>query len=204
MLGHLVDHDEVLLITGMILRLVVHAQKLDYTSVFEQNDILIPVPAVVPAPLGQVPRGELGDVAPDHLRHLGAVRSHDPDASRAAYEAVQQAASMMSNASQLEQDLINALQTRYTWPAPADRSEQEQAYAEAMRQVWKEHPDDGDVAALTAEAVMMLRPWKLWSPEGEPAPETPEIRAVLEAGLEIAPDHPALCHLYIHTMEAAQ
>ena len=44
--------------------------------------------------------------------------------------------------------------------------------------------------------------WKLWSPEGIPAPETPEIRSILEAGLERWPDHPALCHLYIHTMEA--
>ncbi len=101
-----------------------------------------------------------------------------------------------------EKALIEALRTRYAWPAPEDRSTLEQAYAEAMRAVRTAHPDDGDVAALAAEAVMMLRPWKLWSHEGEPAPETPEIRSVLEAGLERFPDHPALCHLYIHAMEA--
>jgi tetratricopeptide (TPR) repeat protein len=124
------------------------------------------------------------------------------EASQAAYEAVQTAVAKMSNGTEAEQALIEALQTRYAWPAPKDRSELEKAYAEAMRQVWAAHPDDGDVAALTAEAVMMLRPWKLWTPEGEPAPETPEIRRILEAGLERAPNHPALCHLYIHTMEA--
>ena len=36
----------------------------------------------------------------------------------------------------------------------------------------------------------------------ESAPETPEIRAILEPALERWPDHPALAHLYIHTMEA--
>ena len=36
----------------------------------------------------------------------------------------------------------------------------------------------------------------------EPAPETPEIREIIERALEHSPDHPALAHLYIHTMEA--
>jgi len=124
------------------------------------------------------------------------------EASRAAYDAVQSAVGKMGGGTEAEQALIEALQFRYAWPAPEDRTELEQAYADAMREVWAANPEDGDVAALTGEALMMLRPWKLWSPEGEPAPETPEIRSVLEAGLEHSPDHPALCHLYIHTMEA--
>ena len=124
------------------------------------------------------------------------------EASQAAYEAVQRAAAETEGLTRLEQALIQALQERYTWPAPEDRTELEQAYADAMREVWATHSDDGDVAALTGEALMMLRPWKLWSPEGEPAPVTAEIRRVLEAGLKHSPDHPALCHLYIHTMEA--
>jgi len=124
------------------------------------------------------------------------------EASQVAYESIQTAVAKMGNATDAEKALIEALQTRYALPAPEDRTELEQAYAEAMRQVWAAYPEDGDVAALTGEALMMLRPWKLWSAEGEAAPETPEIRAVLEAGLEHSPDHPALCHLYIHTMEA--
>jgi tetratricopeptide (TPR) repeat protein len=71
-----------------------------------------------------------------------------------------------------------------------------------MRKVYAQHPDDADVAALTAEALMQLRPWKLWSPEGVPAPELAEIRRVLEGALARWPEHPALCHLYIHAMEA--
>ena len=39
--------------------------------------------------------------------------------------------------------------------------------------------------------------------DGQPAAETPEILEVLESGLEQWPDHPALCHLYIHAIEAS-
>jgi tetratricopeptide (TPR) repeat protein len=49
---------------------------------------------------------------------------------------------------------------------------------------------------------MQLRPWGLWSHDGVAAPETPAIRAVLEPALDRWPEHPALCHFYIHTMEA--
>ncbi len=122
--------------------------------------------------------------------------------NRGAYETVQLAVEKMGAGTSTEQALIQALAARYAWPAPEDRSELELAYADAMREVWAAYPGDGDVAALTGEAVMMLRPWKLWSPDGVPAPETPEIRAVLEAGMKIAPEHPAIRHLYIHTMEA--
>lgn len=123
-------------------------------------------------------------------------------ASQAAHEAIRLAVEKMDAATDVEKALILALQQRYAWPAPADRTELEQAYAGAMREVWAAYPEDADVVALTGEALMMLRPWELWSPEGEPAPETPEIRQVLEAGLRHAPNHPALNHLYIHTMEA--
>jgi len=124
------------------------------------------------------------------------------EASQAAHEAVQKAVAASGGASEAEKALIGALQTRYAVPAPEDRTALNQAYADAMREVWAAHPEDADVAALTAEAVMLLRPWKLWTPEGEPAPETPEIRSILETGLAGAPDHPGLCHYYIHTMEA--
>jgi tetratricopeptide (TPR) repeat protein len=122
--------------------------------------------------------------------------------SRGAFEATQEAVARMDEATEAEKALIGALQVRYTMPAPEDRTALEAAYADAMRKAWVAHPDDGDVAALTGEALMLLRPWELWTPEGEPAPEIPEIRSVLEAGLARFPDHPALCHFYIHAMEA--
>ncbi|MFT4647884.1 MAG: tetratricopeptide (TPR) repeat protein [Glaciecola sp.] len=125
------------------------------------------------------------------------------EACAGAYEALVQAERLSSPIRPLEQALIQALFTRQPSPnVEEDRAPLEKAYANAMRRIYKEYSDDPDVVALTGESLMNLRPWKLWSPEGVAAPEVFEIRQVLEAGLERWPDHPALCHLYIHTMEA--
>lgn len=108
-----------------------------------------------------------------------------------------------SKTTKLERALIKALAQRYAVPVPADRRPLNEAYANAMRKVYQQCPDDPLVAALFAESRMNLRPWKHWTPEGQPAPETPGIVAVLEKAQKRSPDHPALCHLYIHTMEAS-
>ncbi|MHC4136937.1 MAG: tetratricopeptide repeat protein [Planctomycetota bacterium] len=123
-------------------------------------------------------------------------------AGRAAHEALQRAMAVSDDEAPAEKALIGALGARYAWPVPEDRTPLDRAYAEAMRKVHAAHPDDPDICALTGEALLQLRPWALWSPEGDPAPETPEIRRVLEAGLVRWPKHPALAHLYIHAMEA--
>ncbi len=125
------------------------------------------------------------------------------ETSLAAHSALERSLAEIDGCTAVERDLIEALRVRYpTARLAGDRAPLEAAYADAMRRVRTAHPDDADVAALTAEALMMLRPWKLWAPDGTPAPETPEIREVLESALARWPDHPALCHLYIHTMEA--
>ncbi len=126
----------------------------------------------------------------------------DEATTKAALDTLVKAASALDDETPAERALVEAMRARFAMPVPADRSGLDRAYAEAMRRVRATHTDDPDVCALTAEAVMQLRPWKLWSPEGEPAPETPEIRRILEEGLARWPKHPALCHLYIHTMEA--
>ncbi len=125
-----------------------------------------------------------------------------PDACRAAFEATAAADARVGRSSPVERALIEALAARYPSPDAGPRAAPDAAFAEAMREVRRAHPDDADVAALTAEALMQLRPWKLWSPAGEPAPELAEIRRVLEPALRRWPDHPALCHFYIHAMEA--
>ncbi len=125
-----------------------------------------------------------------------------PEAIEQAFSARLQAELAVAGCTPVERDLIAALALRCPSPKPGDRDPIEADYAEAMRGVYRAHPDDSDVAALTAEALMLLRPWELWSPEGEPAPELAEIRGVLEPALARWPDHPALCHLYIHAMEA--
>ncbi|MEM1447572.1 MAG: tetratricopeptide repeat protein [Planctomycetota bacterium] len=130
-------------------------------------------------------------------------------ATEAAAEALVRAAAELDDETEVERALVEALTARFDAPGVGEseragfgRTGLDRAYADAMRAVRARFPDDADVCALTGEAVMQLRPWGLWSPEGEPAPETPEVRSILEPGLERWPDHPAMCHLYIHAMEA--
>ena len=77
------------------------------------------------------------------------------------------------------------------------------AYAEAMKAVAKEFPQDLDVQTLYAEALMNLHAWKLWTAEGKPAPGTEQIVATLESVLARDPQHPGANHYYVHTMEAS-
>ena len=127
----------------------------------------------------------------------------DEPAVELAWEASRKAVALAGGATPVERDLIQALATRYAQTPPEDRRHLDEAYAAAMREVWRAHPDDADVGTLFAEALMDLRPWDLWSPEGEPRPETAEIMATLEAAMELDPLDPGPNHFYIHTMEAS-
>ena len=108
-----------------------------------------------------------------------------------------------ANGTPLERDLIEALAMRYATPVPEDRDPLNEAYAAAMRELYRRHQDDSLVVSLTAESLMNLQPWLHWNADGTAGKQTPEIIEVLEAGLEQWPHHPSLCHLYIHTMEAS-
>lgn len=126
-----------------------------------------------------------------------------PDKAKTAWEALTKARELAPGAGATEQALIAALGTRYANPQPEDRSPLDRAYADAMRQVWKAHPDDADVATLFAESMMDLRPWDLWTSGGKPQPGTEEIQATLERALRLDPRNPGVNHLYIHVMEAS-
>ena len=127
----------------------------------------------------------------------------DSAACLAAHEAVSRAVLLESSSSRVERALILALRQRYAWPPPESRASLDSAYADAMRLVHRQFPDDVDVAALFADAMMNLRPWDLWTPGGLPQPGTPEIVSTIESALAKEPDHPGACHFYIHTMEAS-
>ena len=103
----------------------------------------------------------------------------------------------------MEQALIEALSHRYANPQPDNRAALDQAYADAMRSVWKSFPDDPDVGALFAEAMMDLRPWDQWTSAGDPQPGTEEILATLDGVLKLNLNHPLANHLYIHAVEAS-
>ena len=124
-----------------------------------------------------------------------------PDDEPKAYELAQKAVSLKGRASARERAYIEALAQRYSGKAE-DRAARDQAYADAMREVAKRYPDDLDAASLFAEAMMDLRPWAYWAPDGTPYPGTLEVVATLERVLARNPDHPLATHLYIHAVEA--
>jgi tetratricopeptide (TPR) repeat protein len=126
---------------------------------------------------------------------------------RRAYEATRRATELAADAPPVERDLIWALTSRYPGPDPSDEiSRSPEAYAQAMREVQATHPDDLDVGALCAEALINVTAWALWDlPAGEPAEgaHTLEAKRVLESALARAGgmEHPGLLHFYIHLME---
>jgi tetratricopeptide (TPR) repeat protein len=126
-----------------------------------------------------------------------------PPAAELAWKEINLAQKHSTGASPVERALIDALGKRYANPQPEDRSPLDRAYADAMREVWKTFPKDPDVGALFADAMMDLRPWDQWTPEGQPNPGTDEILATLEAVLALNPKHPFANHLYIHVVEAS-
>jgi tetratricopeptide (TPR) repeat protein len=126
-----------------------------------------------------------------------------PAAAELAWAELGLAQKNVDNASPVERALIDALAKRYANPQPEDRSGLDRAYADAMREVWKKYPNDPDVGAFFAEAMMNLRPWDQWTPDGKPQPGTDEIIATVDAVLTLNPNHPLANHLYIHAVEAS-
>ena len=126
-----------------------------------------------------------------------------PPAAELAWKELGLAQKNAGNASPVERALIDALAKRYANPQPEDRSGLDRAYADAMREVWKKYPNDPDVGALFAEAMMNLRPWDQWTPDGKPQPGTDEIIGTLNAVLTLNSNHPLANHLYIHAVEAS-
>jgi tetratricopeptide (TPR) repeat protein len=124
-----------------------------------------------------------------------------------AFQATADAASLTAGAALVERALVHALAARYPSAEPSgDGSAWNAGYADAMRGVYRAFPDDLDVAALFADALLNLTPWALWDQiTGEPADgaATIEAKAVLDRALADPEgrDHPGVLHLYIHLME---
>ena len=66
--------------------------------------------------------------------------------------------------------MIQALAQRHSADPAARRADLDLAYADAMREVARQYPDDLEAATFFADAMMNLRPWNLWTPDGTAVP----------------------------------
>jgi tetratricopeptide (TPR) repeat protein len=126
--------------------------------------------------------------------------------AKVAFDALAKARDNMSRASMVEQALIKALASRYPTTSPLDPAKTTAilvAYADSMKTVAARFPDDLDVQALYAEALMNVNAWKLWTPDGKPAADTERIVAILESVLARDPGHPGANHYLVHALEAS-
>ena len=99
----------------------------------------------------------------------------DADREKRALEAVQAAQQRAAKATPVERAFIDAVARRHSSDASAKRADLDRAYAEAMRGVSRQFPDDLEAATFFADAAMNLRPWSLWMPDGTAQPGTEEI-----------------------------
>lgn len=86
----------------------------------------------------------------------------------------------------------------------ATRPQLHHAYAEAMREVARQFPEDVDVLVLATEALMVDTPrGPLWSkPDGRPSSANIlEAQRLVEHALALAPDHIGAIHFYIHLLD---
>ena len=150
-------------------------------------------------------------VGPNYNMQWDAFAEGDAESScKKAYESTRKALELKSNASPVEQALIDALLHRYPSVTPSDDFNiWNDDYANAMREVHKQFPDDWDVCTLFSDALMNRTPWALWDfSTGQPAEgaDTLEAAEVLETAIAAVeangePPHAGLLHMYIHLME---
>jgi tetratricopeptide (TPR) repeat protein len=126
-----------------------------------------------------------------------------PEHEQRPYDAIQKAKELAASAPENERAYVNALALRFTSDPKPDYKKLGNNYAAAMRDLSRRYPDDPDAATLFAEGLMDLHAWELWTNDGKPGENTPEVVSVLEGVLQRWPDHVGANHFYIHAMEAS-
>lgn len=125
---------------------------------------------------------------------------------------LEQARANAEHASEPENQLVEALGMRFQKNHGVSGEEFDQwddDYADAMRRVYSDYPDDHDIGALFAEALITRTPWRLWDVKrGLPAKGADTLEALKVIKRSIAMNdaaglqqHPAILHLHIHATE---
>lgn len=127
-----------------------------------------------------------------------------PEAAVATWAALEKAIQLAPAAPARDRALIEALRKRYSADPTAERAALDAAFADAMKAVAAQFPDDDSIATLYAESVMDTQPWDYWEAGGtQPKGRAAEIFSTLEAVLARNPRHPGAIHYYIHAVEAS-
>src|SRR5882762_6483640 len=128
----------------------------------------------------------------------------DPKASEPAAAAAATAKELAAKTSPREQALIEAIAARYNTDPRFERPMLDEAYANAMASAAAKFPDDIDMLALYAEALMDRSPWNYWEPGGAKArAAVAPLVETLDTILKRDPNHIGGIHLYIHAVEAS-
>lgn len=143
-------------------------------------------------------------------RHFGVDEAEKY--SKLCFDAAQKAVKLSSNATPIEKGIIETIAARH----PKDHRVSDEefdtwdlAYANALRALHSTHPDDLDVTALLAEALITRTPWQLWNVNtSEPADgaDTLEAIALCEQAITFCDErgfaqHPGVLHIHIHALE---
>src|SRR5258708_2252282 len=77
------------------------------------------------------------------------------------------------------------------------------AYAQGLKDLITQYPEDPDIKALYIDAVMLMHAWDFWNNDGSAKEWTPELVDLCEGLLKKIPGHPGALHYYIHLTEAS-
>ncbi len=122
------------------------------------------------------------------------------DAPR-AFSALQQALSLIDNATEKEADLIHSLQVRYVEDYDqATRRIQDEAYADAMSELYVRYPDDLNIGTLYADSLFLLEERRGYRDLNDP--NVIRLHGVLTSVLDKDITHPGACHLFVHATES--
>lgn len=118
-----------------------------------------------------------------------------------AWQKLHQALERIELASPKEADLIRALQYRYVQDYDqATRRVQDQAYADAMAELYVRYPEDLNIATLYGDALFLLEERRGYRQLDDP--NVIRLHAVLSSVLDKDITHPGACHLFVHATES--
>ena len=134
------------------------------------------------------------------------------ECTKFCFNSIAKALALVGRVTPLEQAVVKALAKRIQLPHPVSRDafdRWDDAYADAMRDVYRQFPDNQDVTALFIEAMMTRTPWKLWDVKTDQPPkgaDTLEAIEVCEHAIRLTDEkgeeqHAAILHLHIHLLE---